>query len=98
MAEKIGVRELKNQTSKVVRAVREEMVEYIITVHGEPVALIRPLTREDSEQLQREQIADALADLDMLAQEIAVGWTAEKLGTEILEDMREERCQSLTPA
>ncbi len=94
MAEKIGVREFKNQASKIVRAVREEMAEYIITVHGEPVAMLRPLTQKDSDQLQREKIEDALADLDSLAQEIAAGWTAEKSGTEILEGMREERCQS----
>jgi prevent-host-death family protein len=29
----IGVRELKNQTSRIVRAVREEMAEYVITVY-----------------------------------------------------------------
>ena len=98
MAEKIGMRELKNQASKIVRAVREEMAEYIITVHGEPVAVLRPLTQADTDQLQREKIEKALADLDALAQEIGASWTAEKLGTEILEEMREERCQSLTQA
>ena len=51
MAEKIGMRELKNQASKIVRAVREEMAEYIITVHGEPVAVLRPLTQADTDQL-----------------------------------------------
>ncbi len=98
MTEKIGMRELKNQASKIVRAVREEMAEYIITVHGEPVAVLRPLTQADTDQLQREKIEEALAALDVLAQEIAASWTSEKLGTEILEEMREERCQSLTQA
>lgn len=94
MAEKIGMRELKNQASKIVRAVREEMAEYIITLHGEPVAVLRPLTQTDVDQLEREKIEDALAKLDALAQEIASGWQAEQSGTEILEAMREERCQS----
>lgn len=98
MSEKIGVRELKNQASKIVRAVREEMAEYVITLHGEPVAVLRPLTQADTDQLQREKIEKALADLDALAQEIGASWTSEKLGTEILEEMREERCQSLTQA
>ena len=35
MAKEIGVRELKNQASQLVRAVREEMAEYVITVRGE---------------------------------------------------------------
>ena len=30
----IGVRELKNKASRIVRSVREEMTEYIITVQG----------------------------------------------------------------
>ncbi|HRQ41094.1 MAG TPA: type II toxin-antitoxin system prevent-host-death family antitoxin [Chloroflexota bacterium] len=42
MATEIGIRELKNQASKIVRAVREEAAEYIITVNGEPVAVLRP--------------------------------------------------------
>lgn len=49
----------------------------------------------ESEQLRREKIEAALTDLDALAEEIATGWTAEKSGIEILEDMREEREQSL---
>jgi prevent-host-death family protein len=98
MTEKIGVRELKNQTSKIVRAVREEMAEYIITVHGEPVAVLRPLTQADADQLQREKIEKTLSELDVLAQEIADSWKSEKSGTEILEETREERCQSLTQA
>ena len=32
----IGVRELKNHTSRVIRAVREEMAEYVVTLRGEP--------------------------------------------------------------
>lgn len=96
MTERIGVRELKNNTSKIVRAVREEMAEYVITVYGEPVAVLRPLTPEDSDRLQRQKVESALAALDTLAQEISAGWKSEKSGTEILEEMREERCQSLT--
>ena len=34
----IGVRELKNHASRVIRAVREEMAEYVVTLRGEPVA------------------------------------------------------------
>ncbi|MCP4425172.1 MAG: type II toxin-antitoxin system prevent-host-death family antitoxin [Chloroflexi bacterium] len=98
MVEKIGVRELKNQTSKIVRAVREEMAEYVVTVRGEPVAILRPLQLEDSERLRREKIGEALAELDALAQEVSAAWVSEKSATETLEEMREERCQSLMQA
>lgn len=36
----IGVRELKNQANEIVRSVREEQAEYIVTYHGEPVAVL----------------------------------------------------------
>ena len=49
----IGVRELKNQTSRLVRAVREEMAEYVITVRGEPVAVLRPFTDKDAQRLRQ---------------------------------------------
>lgn len=39
----VGVRELKNEASEVIRAVREEQAEYIVTFRGRPVAVIRPV-------------------------------------------------------
>ena len=39
----IGIRQLKNETSEIIRAVREEKAEYIITLRGQPVAVLRPL-------------------------------------------------------
>ena len=59
----IGVRELKNHTSRVIRAVREEMSEYVVTLRGEPVAVPRPLTEEETQRLRRGETEAALADL-----------------------------------
>lgn len=39
----IGVRQLKNEASEIIRAVREEKAEYIITLRGQPVAVLRPI-------------------------------------------------------
>jgi prevent-host-death family protein len=39
----IGVRELRERTSEVLRQVREENAEYVITHQGRPVALIMPV-------------------------------------------------------
>ena len=46
---RLGVRELKNRTSEIVRSVREEGTEYVITYQGRPVAVILPLAEEDLE-------------------------------------------------
>jgi prevent-host-death family protein len=88
MPESIGVRELKNQTSRVLRAVREEMAEYIITLHGKPVAVLRPLTEEESQQLQQHEIEKSTAEMKAIAQEVAAAWTSNKSGVELISEQR----------
>jgi prevent-host-death family protein len=46
----IGVRELREHTSEVLRQVREENAEYVITHQGRPVALIMPVNPEAVEE------------------------------------------------
>lgn len=84
----IGVRELKNQTSRVIRAVREEMSEYVVTLRGEPVAVLRPLTEEEAQRLREVEIDAALAEMKALAQEVASAWTLEKSGAELIAEQR----------
>jgi prevent-host-death family protein len=88
MPESIGVRELKNQTSRVLRAVREEMAEYIVTLHGKPVAVLRPLTEEESLQLQQHEIEKSTAEMKAIAQEVAAAWTSKKSGVELVSEQR----------
>ena len=88
MPQTIGVRELKNQASSVIRAVREEMVEYVVTVRGEPVALLRPLTEEDVQRLDQSRIDEILAEMNALAEEIGAAWTSDKSGVELVAEQR----------
>jgi prevent-host-death family protein len=46
---RVGVRELKNRTSEILRTVREEGTEYVITYQGRPTAVLLPLGEEDLE-------------------------------------------------
>lgn len=46
----IGVRELREHTSEVLRQVREDSAEYVITHQGRPVALILPINPEAVEE------------------------------------------------
>ena len=84
----IGVRELKNHTSRVIRAVREEMSEYVVTLRGEPVAVLRPLTDEEVQRLRQVEIGAALAEMKALAQEVASAWTSDRSGVELVEEQR----------
>ena len=88
MIEKIGIRELKNQTSQVLRRVREDLVEYVVTLRGEPVAVLRPLTQDESQRIRQERIEDEIADLRSLSKQIAASWTSEKSAIELVEEQR----------
>jgi prevent-host-death family protein len=88
MPNTIGVRELKNQASKIVRTIREEMAEYIVTVQGKPVAVLRPYTDEDEQQLRQAEVEDNLAEMKHLAKEVASAWTKPKSGVELIDEQR----------
>jgi prevent-host-death family protein len=55
----VGIRELKNETSEILRAVREEKAEYVVTHRGKPVAVILPLNVEVSPELTARIEAEA---------------------------------------
>ena len=84
----IGVRELKNQVSRVIRAVREEMAEYVVTLRGKPVAVLRPLTVQEAERLRQAEIDETLAEMRALAREVAEAWTSDKSGVELVAEQR----------
>lgn len=88
MPTRIGVRELKNQTSRVIRQVREEMVEYVVTLHGEPVAVLRPLDDAEKQRLRQSEIEETMAEMRALAQEIAAAWTSDKSALELVAEQR----------
>ena len=88
MVTTIGVRELKNKASRIVRAVREEMAEYVITVQGKPVAVLRPLTDEDTQKLRQAEREQALAEMKTLARQIAEAWTSPQSGVELVAEQR----------
>ncbi|HLF73149.1 MAG TPA: type II toxin-antitoxin system prevent-host-death family antitoxin [Anaerolineales bacterium] len=42
----IGVRELREQATEVIRRVREDNAEYVITYQGRPVAILLPIDED----------------------------------------------------
>ena len=63
----IGIRELKAQASEIVRAVREEHAEYVITHRGKPVAMIVPFA-EAEQPGSVQSLEEFWAEMDELAQ------------------------------
>ena len=65
----VGIRELKQQTSELIRMVREQGDEIQVTYHGQVVALLIPVKKTT---LRSE--AKAWTSLDTLAAEIGAHW------------------------
>ena len=90
MRRKIGIRELKNELTDVIRRVGEERVEYTVTSRGRPVAVIRPLTLADATVHIDDGVQKELNEMAELARLIGESWSSPKRALQLLEEMREE--------
>lgn len=88
----VGVRELKNEASEIIRTVREEQAEYVVTYRGKPVATISPILNQDVESSIDDVRPDAefWASLDKLRAEIEANWQSEKTAVELIEEQRRQ--------
>ena len=90
----IGVRELKNQATEILRAVREERAEYIVTYRGEPIAILLPLEEpakqvQNSQRNARAQPSPALlTELEELRQKIGKAWRTKLTAAEAVTEQR----------
>lgn len=85
---RIGVRELKNQASRIVRDVREEKTEYVITHQGQPVAVLHPYTSEDADRERHVETAASLAAMKKTARDVAQAWVSSKNAVELVDEQR----------
>ena len=81
----IGVRQLKQQVSDILRRVREKREVITITYRGRAVARLVPV--EDAEGKQAESEA-VWVEMDRLAQEVGAYWPK---GQSALEAVQEQR-------
>jgi prevent-host-death family protein len=81
----VGVRELREDLSKLLQRVREEGETIEITVRGEPVARVVPLKRQGRSP---EEVAKQFKDLDELIAEISAHWPE---GVSAVDAVREQR-------
>jgi prevent-host-death family protein len=81
----VGIRELKQQTSKILRRVREEGEIIEITYHGEVIARLVPVNPPAP---SNEEMSATWADLDQLTAEISAKWPE---GVSAVEAVREGR-------
>ncbi len=97
----IGVRELKNQATEILREVREQQAEYIVTYHGKPVARITPFdarinsVRDGSVATDGSAQEDIWAEWDELSRKIDQTQSGMRSAVETLFEMRRDRERSL---
>jgi len=83
--ESVGIRELKQRTSEIVRRVREDGKGIDITCRGQVVARIVP---PESPEATRERSRRAWDRLDELAKQVSAAWPE---GVSAVEAVREQR-------
>jgi prevent-host-death family protein len=88
MTSTIGVRDLKNRASEIVRDVQEQNAEYIVTLRGKPVAVLQPVSAKSDRELRKAQRKEALAKLDALAEKIGKAWRSDKSAAELIDEQR----------
>jgi prevent-host-death family protein len=88
------VRELKNQATEIIRDVRENRAEYVVTYHGRPVAVLLPVGEGLLEMETRRAIEtatpgeDIWTELEALRQEIGRHWQSNKTAVELVAEQR----------
>jgi prevent-host-death family protein len=85
---RIGVRELKNRASEIVREVREAQASYVVTLRGEPVAELRPLGVRTIQERRQEEADEVLREVEDLSRRIARAWKSPKTAVELVEEQR----------
>lgn len=80
----IGIRDLKANTSQIVRRVREKGETIDVTYHGEVVARLIPIKRA---RPKKKELA-VWTDLEQLAAEIGLAWPADVSAVEAIRDVR----------
>jgi prevent-host-death family protein len=83
----IGVRELKEHASRVLRRVRERGEEIEVTRHGRVVARLIPVSRE--RPLSRASAA-TWSTLDRVAREIGTRWPRERSAVDAVREGRRD--------
>jgi prevent-host-death family protein len=88
----IGVRELREQATEVIRRVREEKAEYVITYQGRPVAMLVPIDEEAVEEAivraSKQSITDPWDRFFNLMESIRNEWPAGVSTQELLDEIR----------
>lgn len=88
----IGVRELREQATRILQRVREEKAEYIITYQGRPIAILMPVDTAQVEaamvEAGRRAVLGGWATYARVAEEIRRAWPCNRSTQSTLDEVR----------
>ncbi|RME32501.1 MAG: type II toxin-antitoxin system Phd/YefM family antitoxin [Thermoflexia bacterium] len=88
----IGVRELREQATRILQRVREERAEYIITYQGRPIAVLLPVDTAQVEaamvEVGRRAVSGGWAAYARLAEEIRRAWPPDRSSQVVPDEVR----------
>jgi len=88
----IGVRELREHTTEVLRHVREEKAEYVVTYQGRPIALLLPVNMETMEaamiEAGKQSVVGGWEAYARLAEQARKVWLTEQSSQDLLDEIR----------
>lgn len=64
----VGIKELKNQTTEILRGVREDGLEYVVTFHGRPVAVLLPIDQDFLAEEQARAVRSTLPSTHIMSE------------------------------
>jgi prevent-host-death family protein len=81
----LGIREIKNNLSEILRELRESGESIEVTNHGQVVARLVPVSPP---QLSQSEIDEIIADMDRVAAELGERWPKGVSVQDVLDDVR----------
>ena len=88
----VGVRELRERATEVLRRVREEKAEYVITYQGRPIALLLPEETEAAEaamvEASKQAVATGWEAYVRVAEQVRQAWPRERASQAVLDEIR----------
>lgn len=88
IARRIGIRDFRNSATQVIREVRETGEEVVITVDGEPVAVVRPFSAEDEAAEHRAEDECTMAEIRESRAKLTARWNSGLSATDAVSEQR----------
>ena len=83
-----GIKELQRQLTQLVKQVRDQHAEIIITVDGNPCAILKPISSQDIQNSRSQSMLAFLQATKPLSVQVAEKWSSPLTAAEAVAEQR----------